>query len=238
MLQFGSRGLTSRAVQDQIAPGAATRVPKKNVSENQKAKQTAPAGDANTAEAEIQAPGIPPRMPILALDVGCGIRKQPGAIGIDRNPASRPDVLVDLERFPYPFRDSSFDRITAIHVIEHLSNVIGTMEEFHRLLKPGGTLRIETPHYTDYSSFCDPTHKNHLNSFSFRYFGENHGGFGYYTQARFREKSVRVKLLSLWKWLGFEFLVNHFARYRRFWEHYLCYIVRGKVMEFEFIAEK
>jgi hypothetical protein len=24
------------------------------------------------------------------------------------------------------------------------------------------------------------------------------------------------------------------ARYRRFWEHYLCYVVRGKVMEFEF----
>ena len=28
------------------------------------------------------------------LDVGCGIHKQPGAIGIDRNPASRADVLV------------------------------------------------------------------------------------------------------------------------------------------------
>jgi SAM-dependent methyltransferase len=172
------------------------------------------------------------------LDVGCGIKKQPGAIGIDRNPASHPDVLVDLDQFPYPFADSSFDRITAIHVIEHLSDVIRTMEEFHRLLRPGGTLRIETPHYTDYSSWCDPTHKNHLNSFSFRYFGERHGGFGYYSEARFREISVRVKLLSFWKLLGFEFLVNHFPRYRRFWEHYLCYIVRGKAMEFEFEAEK
>ena len=151
------------------------------------------------------------------LDVGCGIKKQPGAIGIDRNPASHPDVLVDLDQFPYPFADSSFDRITAIHVIEHLSDVIRTMEEFHRLLRPGGSLRIETPHYTDYSSWCDPTHKNHLNSFSFRYFGEKHGGFGYYSQARFREISVRVKLLSFWKLLGFEFLVNRFPRYRRFW---------------------
>src|SRR5260370_463809 len=87
-------------------------------------------------------------MPILVLDVGCGIRKQPGAIGIDRNPASHPDVLVDLEQFPYPFADNSFDRITAIHVIEHLGDVIRAMEEFHRLLRPGGTLRIETPHYS------------------------------------------------------------------------------------------
>jgi len=32
------------------------------------------------------------------LDVGCGIHKQPGAIGLDRNPASRADVLADLPK--------------------------------------------------------------------------------------------------------------------------------------------
>jgi 2-polyprenyl-3-methyl-5-hydroxy-6-metoxy-1,4-benzoquinol methylase len=79
------------------------------------------------------------------LDVGCGIRKQPGSIGIDRNPASRADVLVDLDRLPYPFADGSFDRVTAIHVIEHVNDVIGTMEEFHRLVRPGGTVRSATP---------------------------------------------------------------------------------------------
>ena len=47
-------------------------------------------------------------------------------------------------------------------------------------------------------------------------------------------KSVHVRLLAFWRWLGFEFLVNHFPRYRRFWEHYLCYVVRGKAMAFEF----
>ena len=166
--------------------------------------------------------------------MGCGINKYPGAIGIDRNPASRADVIVDLDRFPYPFAAGSFDRIRAIHVIEHVADVVRTMEEFHRLLRPGGRLRIETPHYTDYSSFCDPTHRSHLNSFSFRYFGEDHGGFGYYSRAKFREISVRVKLLALWRWLGFEFLVNHLTRFRKFWEHYLCFVVRGKVMEFEF----
>jgi len=168
------------------------------------------------------------------LDVGCGRNKQPGAIGIDCNPASRADVLCDLNRTPYPFADNSFDRVLALHVIEHVDDVIGTMEEFHRLARPGGTVRIVTPHYTDFSSFCDPTHRSHLNSFSFRYFGPDHGGFGYYSEARFREISLRVKLLAFWRWLGFEFLVNHFPRYRRFWEYYLCYVVRGKVMEFEF----
>ena len=167
------------------------------------------------------------------LDVGCGINKAPGSIGIDRNPASAADVLCDLDRFPYPFRDNSFDRLEAVHVIEHVSDVIRTMEEFHRLVRPGGRIRVVTPHYTDFSSYCDPTHRWHLNSFSFRYFGENHGGFGYYSPVRFREVSVRVKLLALWRMLGFEFLVNRFRRLRLFWEHYACYVIRGKVIVFE-----
>ncbi len=172
------------------------------------------------------------------LDVGCGINKLAGAIGIDRNPASRADVICDLDRFPYPFRDASFDKLQAIHVIEHVSDVIKTMEEFHRLVRAGGEVFIVTPHYTDFSSFCDPTHRWHLNSFSLRYFGENHGGFGYYTGARFEEISVRVKLLALWRYLGFELAVNASPRFRRFWEYYLCYVVRGKVIEWRLRAVK
>jgi SAM-dependent methyltransferase len=165
------------------------------------------------------------------LDVGCGINKKSGAIGIDRNPASRADVLVELDRFPYPFRDSSFDGLQAVHVIEHVSDVIRSMEEFHRLVRPGGEVYIVTPHYTDFSSFCDPTHRWHLNSFSMRYFGEDHGGYGYYSAARFAESSVRVKLLALWKWLGLEWLINSSPRLRLWWEYYFCYQVRGKVIE-------
>jgi SAM-dependent methyltransferase len=166
------------------------------------------------------------------LDVGCGINKYPGAIGIDRNPRSRADVLCDLDRSAYPFAAETFDEIRAVHVIEHVADVIRTMEEFWRLLRPGGRLLVVTPHYTDFSSFCDPTHRRHLTSFSFRYFGEDHGGFGYYTPVRFREISVRVRLLALWKWLGLEWLINASRRFRLFWEHYLCFVVRGKLIEF------
>ena len=167
------------------------------------------------------------------LDVGCGINKYPGAIGIDVNPRTNADVVCNLDSFPYPFRDGTFTQIRAIHVIEHVADVIRMLEEFHRLLAPGGAVIIATPHYTDFSSFCDPTHRWHLNSYSLRYFGDRNAGYGYYSGARFRETKVHVKLLALWRYLGFEFLVNHFEHFRRFWEYYLCYIIRGKVIEWE-----
>jgi len=168
---------------------------------------------------------------VRILDVGCGINKLPGSIGIDCNPATKADVLVDVDHIPYPFRDSSFNKLQAVHVIEHVSDVIRTVEEWHRLVRAGGEVFIVTPHYTDFSSFCDPTHKWHLNSFSLRYFGDDNAGFGYYSKARFVELSVRVKLLAFWRWLGFEWAVNSSKRFRRFWEYYLCYVVRGKVIE-------
>jgi len=172
------------------------------------------------------------------LDLGCGINKFPGSIGVDRNPNTRADVLADLDHYPLPFADSSFGKIRLIHVIEHVAGVLQTMEEVHRLLAPGGEAFVVTPHYTDYSSFTDPTHRWHLNSFSFRFFGENHGGYGYYSAVRFREISVYVRLLALWRYLGFELLVNRSRRFRRFWEQYLCFIVRGKVIEWRLAALK
>lgn len=179
-----------------------------------------------------------PRTELSVLDVGCGINKYPGAIGIDRNFNSRADVIADIDRVPFPFRGDAFREIRAIHVIEHVEDVIRTIEEFHRLAAPGGRIVIVTPHYTDFSSFCDPTHRWHLNSFSLRYFGEDHGGFGYYSDVRFREISTHVRLLALWRYLGFEFLVNASRRFRRFWEFYLCYLIRGKVIEWQLEAVK
>ena len=170
------------------------------------------------------------------LDLGCGPNKFPGSIGADMNPDTAADVLCHIDQGALPFRDNSFDEVRALHVIEHVADVIKTMEELHRITRPGGTIFLVTPHYTDFSSFRDPTHRWHLNTYSFLYFypGGMHGRDMWYTRVRLREKRLRVRLLKLWKALGLELLVNHAAWFRRFWEHYLSFIIRGKVMEFTF----
>lgn len=177
------------------------------------------------------------------LDVGCGRRKVPGAIGLDRVPLPSVDVVHDFNQMPYPFEENSFDTIYLTHAIEHSESVLAVMEEVYRLAKPGATVFVITPHYTDAISWQDPTHRWHLNSYSFRYFEPEYQS-SYYTHARFRVLERHVELATLWKWTGLQFLINlddnyrQFRFIRKFWEQYLCYMMRGKQMTFRLEAIK
>jgi len=176
-------------------------------------------------------PTVPRRR---VLELGCGRVKAPGAIGVDSNfDATAADVIADLNN-PLPFGDNSFDEVRAIHLIEHLHDVMKALAEIHRVTRPGGTLYLVTPHYTDFISWCDPTHRWHLNSFSFRYFGPIHGGRHWYTRLELRQRALHVEMARVWKYLGVQWLVNRFVWFRRFWEMYLCFALRGKQMEFTF----
>jgi predicted SAM-dependent methyltransferase len=53
----------------------------------------------------------------------------------------------NLKLHDYPFSDNSVDEIMAYHLIEHFDFMQGqdVLREWHRVLKPGGRLHIETP---------------------------------------------------------------------------------------------
>src|SRR5689334_7975502 len=72
------------------------------------------------------------------LHLGAGSRKVVGAVTVDINPRLSPDIVWDLNDFPYPLGDNSFDVVVCEHVMEHLEHVVSVMEEIHRVLRPGG----------------------------------------------------------------------------------------------------
>jgi SAM-dependent methyltransferase len=173
------------------------------------------------------------------LDIGCGINKIPGAVGMDVNPLSAADILHDLDDVPYPFADDQFDEVVGRHVIEHVRDPMAVMAELHRITRHGGVIRLIAPHWTNPDFATDLTHRNHLNSYSFRNMIEGREVFPFYTEARFRQRMTRVTLLNLWKLFGLEVLINIDNFYpwmrflRKFWEQYINAIVRGKEIIFE-----
>jgi predicted SAM-dependent methyltransferase len=125
-----------------------------------------------------------------ALNLGCGNKSFPDSLGVDIRETPVTDMVLDLETFPWPFEDERFETVYAYDIIEHLTDVIGTMGETWRILKPGGRLLIHTNHYKHENAFNDPTHKHFfaLHSFDYwderTYYGKN---YGYYTgNAKFR----------------------------------------------------
>jgi len=101
------------------------------------------------------------------LNLGSGRIKKEGYINVDIDPSVNPDMIYDLSKTPYPFEKESIELIEADHVLEHLSDTMGIMKEFYRILKPKKKLIIRVPHFS--RGF---THSSHIKGFdiSFPYY--------------------------------------------------------------------
>ena len=155
------------------------------------------------------------------LDLGCGKRKQKGAIGIDISPDSDADMVHDLNRFPYPFYDEEFEYVQADNVVEHLDDVIKVLEELHRITKNGAAIKIIVPFFRSHYAFIDPTHRHFFTVRSFDYFDPDKDFNRYYKYSRchFRVKRVvfdediRSSLTGrLLKWFANRYPVSYEAR--------------------------
>ncbi|HKV41592.1 MAG TPA: class I SAM-dependent methyltransferase [Blastocatellia bacterium] len=181
---------------------------------------------------------------LRVLDIGCGVNKIPGAIGMDVNPRTDADVIHDLDQPPYPFADDEFDVVVGRHVIEHVQDPMEVMAELHRITRAGGIVKLLTPHWTNPDWASDLTHRNHLNSYSFRILEDGPAHGPAYTSVRFHIRHANVTLLKIWRWIGLQFLINLDRRYPRLggfrsvWERHLNAIARGKEIYFELEVKK
>lgn len=136
------------------------------------------------AIAPVSAPERPPLELRTILNLGCGLKQRPDAVNVDFVADTAPDLVIDLDRLPWPFESDRFDEVLAFDVLEHLDRIVAVMEEIHRICRHGAVVRITVPHYTSANAFTDLTHRHHFGWFSTHYFtGENQWAF--YTRTRF-----------------------------------------------------
>ena len=118
-----------------------------------------------------------PRLLDIGCSVGCTVEaaKRRGwhAIGVDVSDDAvayckqRGLNCHVVDHVKLPFNDETFDVVTSWHVVEHVSNVTETLNEWRRVLRPGGVLVMETPDANclkvrlkgaDYRRFWAPEH--------------------------------------------------------------------------------
>lgn len=100
-------------------------------------------------------------MKTVKVDLGCGMKKIEGAIGIDSRPFDGVDIVMHLGKDPIPLEDNSVDEIHAIHLFEHFypEELFQCVDECFRILKPQGFLHIEVPKAGTPAYYIHPDHK-------------------------------------------------------------------------------
>jgi SAM-dependent methyltransferase len=96
----------------------------------------------------------------LRLDLGCGTRKREGFTGVDIRDFKGVDVVADLTK-KWPWPNGSVAEVNCSHTVEHLEwpERVHFFNELGRVLLPGATAQITTPHWSHACYYGDPTHK-------------------------------------------------------------------------------
>ncbi len=110
----------------------------------------------------------------MKLNLGCGKNIKEGYINLDKLDSDGVDIVHDLDMFPYPFDDNTFDEIYCSHVLEHVIDLKKVMKEIYRISKPNALIKVKGPYFSSQGAFNNPEHKKFFTWETFGYFSDKY----------------------------------------------------------------
>jgi len=101
------------------------------------------------------------------LNLGCGSDYKEGWVNVDCRGNVNVDKIYDLNKFPYSFKDNTFNEIYVSHVLEHLDDPIKVLMEIIRISENGAKIIIKVPHAYSYANVASIQHKANFTENSF-----------------------------------------------------------------------
>ena len=129
---------------------------------------------------------------IKKLNLGSGTNIRKDYINIDFKQSVGVDKVHDLNNYPWPFKDQTFNEIIAENVVEHLDNFLLCMEEIYRISEKDAIVKISVPYWNSSFAYIDPTHKKGFHEHTFSFFDPDSDYCkerSYYSKARFKVQS-------------------------------------------------
>ena len=113
----------------------------------------------------------------MKLNLGSGSKILDGYTNVDKYDYYKPDIVHDLEIFPYPFEDNSVDEILLSHVLEHIGQspdvFLKIIKEFYRVCHNDSLIKIIVPHPRHDDFISDPTHVRPITILGLQLFDKN-----------------------------------------------------------------
>ena len=168
------------------------------------------------------------------LILGAAGGKSTDAVTLDINPKHNPDVVHDLNKTPWPFKDDQFKNICCHHVLEHLTDIYGPMQELHRICASDGQIYIELPHYSCWQANT-PHHKLRFSYFALDGYLRTEGTKWLATERKFEVLERKITFHRAYRRYFLHRIFNRFPlQYERFW----TYIIPAEHLIFRIRAVK
>jgi len=108
----------------------------------------------------------------IRLDIGCGLFKQKGFLGMDMMRHKCVDIVHNIQKFPWPVPSNICIQILMSHLWEHIEPKyrFQVMDELWRICRWDGQLLLSAPYATSPLAFGHPAHYMCPNEMTFQFF--------------------------------------------------------------------